>query len=197
MEWNNLDRFNAFNQSPFDQTLLIDADFFITKNNLLNYFDGLNDFMVYKDAYDITEQNKLDDCVYMTQNKFKMLWATVCYFQKTDHVARIFEHWQKVQDNFKYYAQLFGFSFECYRNDYAMTIANHLCNGYSTNNTFIGKLPSLSPHDEVVDFKDNKFVVRYDRGLKKDCVLWDNNLHIMNKRSILESNIFDKMWNSV
>ena len=197
VEWNNLDRCNAFEISPFDQTLLLDVDFFVTNNNLLNYFDGLCDFLVYDNAYDITEQNKLDDCKYMTKNNFKMLWATVCYFQKNDHVQKIFELWKNVQDNFVYYGQLFGFSFECYRNDYAMTIANHLMNGYSVENKFIGSLPSLSPLDEVVDFKKNTFVTKYQRGDKQDCVLWNSNLHIMNKKSLLETEIYDKMWSCV
>ena len=91
IEWNNVGRYDAYNLSPYDETILIDTDYFIQNDNLANYFESKHDFLCHNTSYDITGNEIFRHNRFLESggNGFEMRWATVIYFKKSKHAKQI------------------------------------------------------------------------------------------------------------
>lgn len=196
MEWNNYNRCDAYNLSPYDQTLLIDVDYMIQNDTLAQYFYTDHEYMCHNHSWDITNNNVFRHDLYISNNKFEMRWATVVYFTKSSKNEMIFETWRSVQENYEYYSKLFGFSVTPYRNDFAMSISHQINYGYANINTFNYDLPALSSTDEIIDYNAGKWLVKYELKNTHNVLRYTGDLHVMNKRSLLDSQVYDKLWNN-
>lgn len=196
-EWNNSGRYNAYNLSPYDETLLIDADYFIQNDNLANYFGSDHDFLCHNKSWDVTSLGQLRGDESMAGNGFKMRWATVCYFKKSDHAKNIFSMWEKVANDYEYYSKLVGFSTAPFRNDFCLSIAHQTCSGYSNVDTFPHDLPSISTVNKIIDYGNKNWLILYSYRNKQNVIRYSGDLHVMNKRCILETDLYDKLWNSI
>ena len=89
-QWHNLDRCHAYDLSPYDTTLLMDIDYLPFTNNLLEYFNVDEDFLIHDKIHDLTNTG-----VYNFRNNsiIPMLWATVIIFKKTDRAKNIFYYY--------------------------------------------------------------------------------------------------------
>jgi hypothetical protein len=96
-----------------------------------------------------------------------------------------------VYENYAYYAELFGFSKAPFRNDFAMSIAHQIVNGYSNTRTFDYALPALSSSDSVLDYNNGRWLLKYQYKESHNVMRYTGDLHVMNKRSLLE--IADKL----
>ncbi len=199
IEWNNIGRYNAYDLSPYDETLLIDTDYFIQNNNLGNYFETTHNFLCHNTSWDISGNDVFRHDRFLDNggNRFEMRWATVIYFQKGNSAKQIFDTWHKVYNNYEYYSKLIGFKSTPFRNDFALSIAHQLCNGYANNNTFTNSLPALSTTDSVIDYKNNNWLIKYKLKQTYNVLRYKGDLHLMNKKCILETDLYDKLWNSV
>jgi len=196
MEWNNFNRCDAYNLSPYDCTILIDVDYMIQNDSLSQYFFSDHEFICHNNSWDITGNNVFHHDEFMSQNKFEMRWATVIYFIKSNKNEQIFETWRTVQNNYDYYARLFGFSRSPYRNDFAMSISHQINSGYANTGTFNYNMPALSSTDEVIDYNNNRWLIKYRYKSGHNILRYTGDLHVMNKRCLLDSKIYDKLWNS-
>ena len=52
LQWNNVSRSNAYNLSPFDETLVIDVDYIINSGVLSYCWNQPHDLLIYKDSFD-------------------------------------------------------------------------------------------------------------------------------------------------
>lgn len=190
-EWNNIGRFSAYELSPYDETILIDSDYIVQTNTLANFFGSDHDFVCHNRSWDITGNDVTRHDLYMTQNWFEMRWATVVYFKKNEHAQRIFDAWKMVYENYTYYANLFGFNKSPFRNDFALSIAHQICNGYKNVTTFDYALPTLSSSDSVLDYSNGRWLVKYELEDSHNVLRYTGDLHVMNKRSLLE--VADKL----
>lgn len=198
VEWNNSGRYQAFDISPYDETLLLDSDYFIQHDGLANWFGSDHDFVCHNNSWDVTGQNQFAPDRFVSANGFEMRWATVVYFKKNAHSERIFETWRNVHRNYAYYSNLLGFMGTPFRNDYAMSIAHQVCNGYANIGTIPYGLPALSTTDSVLDYNDRRWLLQYRmRNQKWNVIRYTGDLHAMNKPNILQSEIYTKLWNSV
>lgn len=185
-EWNNIGRYSAYDLSPYDETILIDSDYIVQSNTLANYFGSNHDFICHNTSWDVSGNNVTKHDLYMTQNWFEMRWATVVYFKKSVHAKHIFDAWRTVYENYAYYAELFGFRKTPFRNDFAMSIAHQIVNGYANTGTFDYALPTLSSSDSVLDYNDGRWLLKYEYKNSHNVVRYTGDLHVMNKRSLLE-----------
>jgi len=199
IEWNNIGRYNAYDLSPYDKTLLIDTDYFIQNNNLGDYFEISNTFLCHNTSWDISGNDvfRHDKFLENGGNGFEMRWATVVYFKKGIHAKQIFDTWHSVYLNYRYYSRLFGFKETPFRNDFALSIAYQLCNGYKNMNTFNHKLPALSTTDTLLDYANKSWLVKYRLKQSYNVLKYSGDLHVMNKRCILETDLYNKLWHSV
>lgn len=190
-EWNNIGRYSTYELSPYDETILLDSDYIVQCDTLANYFGCDHNFMCHNTSWDITGNEVFRHDQYMTQNKFEMRWATVVYFKKSECAKRIFDAWRSVYENYAYYSNLFGFSKTPFRNDFAMSIAHQITNGYTNIGTFDYALPALSSSDSVLDYNDCRWLIKYEYKKSHNVLRYTGDLHVMNKRSLLE--IADKL----
>tara|TARA_B100001057_G_C22732095_1_gene904227 strand:- start:412 stop:1194 length:783 start_codon:yes stop_codon:yes gene_type:complete len=199
IEWNNIGRHNAYNLSPYDETILIDTDYFIQNNNLANYFGSQHDLLCHNTSWDITGNEIFRHNRFLANggNGFEMHWATVLYFKKSEHAKRVFQVWEKVFQNYDYYGKLLGFRRSPFRNDFALSVAHNICNGYKNTNTFEHNLPAMSTTDSVIDYGNNNWLIKYNLKNTKNIMRYKGDLHVMNKKCILDTDVYDKLWDSI
>ena len=75
--WYNGNRMDAYNLSPWDQTLVLDADYVVASNSLQSVLDSKQDFLAHRLAYDATGLFDFDAHNYFGDYLMPMWWATV------------------------------------------------------------------------------------------------------------------------
>jgi hypothetical protein len=129
VQWRNAGRYQAYQLSPYDETIVIDADYLVFDQNILKIFECEWDYTVMRQARGLTQEFP----VAMGTHSLPYVWATVFAFRRTPKAEMFFDLVQRVQDNYNYYRELFNIEQRNFRNDYAFAIANIIINGYSIN----------------------------------------------------------------
>jgi hypothetical protein len=194
-EWRNLDRYLAYELSPYDTTLLCDVDYAMFDNSLLKLFDQDYD---YKLMYH-TQTPKEFNCDEMGATSLPMVWATVALFKKTDKSKLFFDLIGRIQRNYGYYRLLFKIRDGNYRNDFAFSMANIIINGYSIPKdiNIPWTMTTIDQNIGTMELKDNYIVLKYKENTVAD-ILAKQNLHIMDKHFLVSENfksIVDKACN--
>lgn len=125
--WINKGRYQAYEFSPYDETLLLDVDYMVNSDHLLKTFDYYDDFTCHENIHWLMEANQNQD--FISYKSYKTLWATVVAFKKTERAKNIFELMGVIQKNYKHYSQIHGFLDKTFRNDFALTLALRIVNG--------------------------------------------------------------------
>lgn len=182
--WLNSARWEAYALSPYDETLLLDADYVVSSDMLLSLFGSTQDLLAHKDAYDVSG---VDDFVGL--NNFgslamPMYWATVIYFKKTEWAKAVFEMMEMVERNYTHYAELYKFTPHPFRNDYALSIALNTLSGHTPSAiTHIPwSLATLTTGAAVYQTDTATFDIRYEVKEKaRRQTARDMDLHVMAK----------------
>lgn len=193
--WINKGRYQAYEFSPYDETILLDTDYMVNSDRLLKTFELPTDFCCH-DTTNFLMHPGLPQEV-LSAYSFKTLWATVVKFNKTTRAKQIFETLEMVQKNFNHYATIHGFIASTYRNDYALTIAERIVNGHLQvsndiipwNLVHLGKNTTIYRNND--DELNTEYTVMYDnwqRGKirKEYCLIKDFDFHVMNKENFME-----------
>jgi hypothetical protein len=190
--WINKGRYQAFEFSPYDETLLLDVDYIVNSNKLLKTFDFNTDFCCHGRAEFFMNPGISQET--LGPFSFDTLWATVIMFKKTKKSKQIFECLEMVQKNFNHYANIYGFISETFRNDYALTLALRLVNGHimPKNNIIPWSLMHLGSNNDTKIYKNsnNEFNTEYNvmmdvvsRGKtrKEYMIIKDMDFHMIDK----------------
>jgi len=124
--WHNAGRINAYELSPFDQTLVLDADYVIASDRLSEVLALPQQFAAFKDGFDPSSMTNLDT---FGAYNMPMWWATVMMFRRGNVSQYIFDSMQMIRNNWQHYRDLYGIHQSNYRNDYALSIALGLVAG--------------------------------------------------------------------
>jgi hypothetical protein len=194
VKWFNQSRPDAFDLSPYDQTLLIDADYFVLEPSLRLVFATDNKFMCYSKVFDPTQRDSFSGSKMVSKFTIPMLWATVCYFDKSDEAYSVFHMMKQVRDNYDYYHKLFGVDAQPYRNDYALTIAAQTVFA-TTVNSLPAEMCMLSTDVKVVDYKEDRgLIYMYEKNSRKYVdYIKGHNVHILGKWELQHEHILDKI----
>lgn len=130
LNFKNLNRFSAFDSSPFDQTILLDVDYIINTKHLLHAFDSDEAYLIPAKLQHIDGGPVQETFMHIAG--IPVHWATTVYFDKSSESERLFNCVAHVRDNWTYYAARYKFPPNLYRNDYAFSIAHHLMSGRNT-----------------------------------------------------------------
>ena len=133
VSWHNAGRTDAYALSPWDQTLVLDADYVVCSDMLKMALDSSKDFLCFKDAFDVTNNNDFDGLNSFGANKFPMWWATVMMFRRSNTAQYIFDTMNMIKQNWDHYRNIYNIGPSLYRNDYALSIALALVNGHTLN----------------------------------------------------------------
>jgi hypothetical protein len=129
--WYNFNRVDAYRLTPWDRTLLLDADYVVASNQLKPLLELDQDFVAHKTAYDITGKDDFDELNTFGNNRMPMWWATVVMFRRSVQAKLIFDCMQMVRNHWDHYRAVYGISRSIYRNDYALSIALGIVNGHT------------------------------------------------------------------
>lgn len=189
--WINKGRYQAYNLSPYDETLLLDTDYMVNSNSLNKLFELPTDFCCHDTTSFLMNPEAAQEV--LSVYSFKTLWATVIMFKKTQRVKQIFECLEMVQNNYDHYANIHNFIGGVYRNDYALTLALRISNGHADVKSDIipWNLVHVGKNTSVYRNSDTEYTVMFDnwkRGKirKEYCTIVDTDFHVMNKENFLE-----------
>lgn len=198
VDWHNTNRSNAYELSPYDQTLLIDADYLIFNNSLSRLFETDLEFACYDTVHEINGWHGLSHDARVGYPGLHMQWATVIYFTKNKLAEGIFSFMQTIKKNYGYYSSAYNFTTELFRNDYTLSIALQALTGYSKKNftAIPGHLVSANTAVDIIEVRPSgEIVFTWTNQDKRSYVsrIKNTNVHIMNKRTIVEPTILNQL----
>lgn len=188
MSYWNANRCDAFDLTPFQQTIVLDTDFLVSTTNVVDAWNGRG-VALSKTAHSVDGTQLPADAKWISQkSRIEMYWATVLCFDKSPVAAEFFSTWKQVVDLYSVYASVYGFEASPLRNDFAVTIALQKLKGSAENGFFDlpYSIPTLMPGstleslDPLIAFKRSEHRDEYD--IDSYC----SDLHVLNKKSILE-----------
>jgi hypothetical protein len=189
--WRNCDRYRAYELSPYNTTLLIDADYLMLDQSLLKLFDQDFDYriMSYNQNFegDWAEPMGTVGLIYQ--------WATAILFNKTPKSKMLFDLVARIQKNYSYYAKLYHTKNMGFRNDYAFTMANNILNGYTQelDQGIPWKMLSIQQVLKSITIDNNLITVKTK---DKAYLLAQQNIHILDKNYLLTDD-FNKFVDTV
>ena len=187
----NMGRSDVYELSPYDETLVIDSDYFIMNNVLDQVWDSANDVMINCKYRDVSERHK-DNITYLDNFSVPMYWATVFYFKKSDFAENLFTLISHIKYNYKYYYYLYNCSGNLVRNDFAFSMALHILNGsvafdvpslpidYLNNSFDLDDIYRVNSHDDIIMFCADAERITDHLLSRFTCT----DLHIMNKKAV-------------
>lgn len=182
VQWNNFGRHQAYELSPYDETLVIDADYLILEPSINKIFETDWDYILQRNSHALTQ----DWPNTMGPNSLPFVWATVFAFRKTPKAKMFFDLVARIQKNYGYYHSLFNIRERNYRNDYAFAIADIILNGYSISTATIpGSMLTVDQVIKSIDIKDNWLIIK---DTDKSYVVPKTNMHIMSKAYLQSDN---------
>jgi hypothetical protein len=193
--WINKGRYQAYDLSPYDETLLLDTDYLINSDTLLKPFELYDDFMCHNTTEFLMKPNEGQEKI--SKYSFNTLWATVIYFKKTKKTKLIFDTMKMVQENYQHYINIYNPVVGFFRNDYALTFALRIVNGQTedVSNYIPWPLTHADKDVTVVATKHQSCNESYDiyfnqsttYGLKKQFItIKDKDFHMINKENFME-----------
>lgn len=146
VSWHNAGRTDAYNLTPWDETLVLDADYVVASSELNKLWSSRADFMCYKNAFDMSTGKLMTGLNSFGQYDMPMWWATVMMFRRSNTAQYIFDCMNMVKENWQHYRELYGISKTTYRNDFALSIALGIVSGHTgVVDEIPGPLLSISP----------------------------------------------------
>ena len=182
VSWHNASRVDAYSLTPWEQTLVLDADYVVNTSNLSVVLDMHKDFLCFKNAKDITGKNDFIGMNTFGKHRYPMHWATVMMFRKSPAVQYIFDCMHMVKNNYAHYRHIYGFPDVNYRNDFALTIALSILSGHTQKiDTIPWPMFTVLPEDSI-RFDNDEYVVEYSHDNKTKKINFRNiDVHVMGK----------------
>lgn len=193
--WINKGRFQAYDLSPYDETILLDADYMVNSDKLSKLFQIDTDFCCHDTTSFFMHPGAPQEI--LSSYSYQTLWATVVMFKKSQRSKHIFECLEMVQKNYDHYANIHNFIAGVYRNDYALTLALRIANGHNMlpEDIIPWNLLHVGKNTQVYADTNKKFNTEYtvmfdnwQKGkIRKEYItIKDCDFHVMNKEIFVE-----------
>ena len=182
--WHNAGRVNAYELSPFDQTLVLDADYVVASDRLLNMLKIPQQFAAFKDSLDVANLTSLDT---FGAHRMPMWWATVMMFRRGNISQFIFDSMQMIRANWQHYRDLYGIHQSNYRNDYALSIALGLVAGAEQSvHECYGSIINVMPELKLTWVEQDHYEIEYinSEGQLKTMSWAGMDFHAMGKKHL-------------
>jgi len=187
-DWFNASRFQAYNISPYEETIVIDSDYIVNSDQLNLLFHSPYDFLCHRHVYDVANNNNLVDDQIFGDTHFPHYWATVIFFRKAEFAKIIFNLIEMVKDNFEFYGKLYKFRTDLFRNDYAVSIALGIAYGHRFDAvpTIPWMLPTATTSIIAEQISNDSFRLMYDKHYRNknrimNSVITGHDFHCLNK----------------
>lgn len=198
----NFNRCDAYSISPYDETIMLDADYLILSDTLNQCWGHNNELMMNWKWQDIMYERKYTGFDRLHDMGITMYWATVVYFRKSEYNESFFNCVQHIRNNPQFYKELYQWGGKLYRNDYSFSIAAHMMSGFIDKG--VPQLPTTLyktfDTDDIHSVDNSNSLVLYLEKPKSpgDFILsrWTGmDLHVMNKWAInrISDNLLEKI----
>jgi hypothetical protein len=187
--WHNTNRSSVHDLTPWDHTLVLDADFVVASDQLKLLFNIDQDFIAHRMAYDVTGFTAFHDNNWFGTYQMPMSWATVMCFRRSKKAQLIFDTMQMIRDNWLHYRQLYSVSENTFRNDFALSIAMNLVDGHTLSTPPIPwDLASITANTKLTQLDPDTYKISYVTGDDKPrwIVLKQQDFHAMGKQALGE-----------
>ena len=187
MPWHNLSRVTAYDVSPWDRTLVLDADYVVASDQLKTVLDSSENFLCFRRACDATGINDFSGLDSFGDVAMPMWWATVMCFNKDPASKMIFDVMRMVRDNWAHYRKIYKINQASYRNDHALSIALCLVNGHVLDMPCIPwKLISVLPEHRLQQLGTDHYRVDFVSADSRDrwIDLRSQDFHAMGKQQL-------------
>lgn len=188
VSWHNAGRVDAYSLSPWERTLVLDADYIVASDQLNKIINSTSDFMCHRYAVDLKTGKYLDALNSFGDYKMPMWWATVMMFGRNTTSEYIFDCMNMIKDNWQHYRDLYGIQKTTYRNDFALSIALGIVSGHTGK---VDEIPwnlySVLPDTQVSKlFDDDGFLLEYkDSGQQPKQISFAGlDFHAMGKKHL-------------
>ena len=185
--WHNAGRVDAYALSPWDRTLVLDADYVVASTDLKTLFNCNTDFMCHKTAVNLAGGHPLTGLNVFGRYNIPMSWATVMMFRRSNTAQYIFDCMNMIRDNWQHYRDLYGIDKKTYRNDFALTIAIGIVSGHTGS---VDQIPwplmTVMPDTVLTSNGPDYYTINYmDSDQKHKTLGWAGmDFHAMGKRHL-------------
>lgn len=186
-DWHNTSRPSALDLSPWDQTLVLDADYVVASSDLKTILNTKHNFLAHRLAFDVTQQNDFHGLNYFGLHAMPQWWATVMYFRRSKEAEMIFAMMTMVKNNWTHYKNIYNIGRSLYRNDYALSIALNTVNGHTQQIVSIPwNLATAMPNNTITRLEKDSYKIDYNTSEKKSkyIVLQSQDFHAMGKKQL-------------
>jgi len=187
VDWYNTNRMDAYTLTPYDRTLVVDADYVVANNNFKDYLENDKDFQCYKEAFEPVGAHGFDRLNIFGEHDFPMWWATVMIFRKSTAAQYIFDSMQMIRDNWQHYRDLYKIQRSTYRNDFALSIALGIYTGHTLKvDSFRNRMATVMPDHQLIQTGKDDYQINYTStaGGPKYVRLRGVSFHAMGKRDL-------------
>ena len=184
--WYNSNRSDAYELTPWQQTLVLDADYVVASDQLKTLLDAEQDFLAPRWAYDVTGLQPFDDNNFFGRAHMPMSWATVMMFRRSRHAELLFGAMQMVRNNWDHYRSLFGIIRTTFRNDYALSIAMSIVDGHTlTHPNVPWQLATVTPDHTLTQLGEDEYRVDFkSQDNKPRWITLKQDFHAMGKKHL-------------
>lgn len=185
--WHNTNRADAYTLSPYDETLVLDADYIVNSDQLLCLFDSQHEFLSMGQAYDVTALSDEHSMNTFGRHGMRMAWATVMMFRRGGLSQGVFDIMGMVRDNWTHYRDLYAFERTAYRNDYALSIALNILHGHWGHWPSIPwSMASVDPQHRLKQTGRDTWEIEFDTANKttRRVTVSGQDLHAMCKQQL-------------
>lgn len=189
--WYNLNRFQAYNLSSYDETIVIDSDYIVNSDQLNMLFDSPHDFLCHRHVYDVANKDSLKPYRTFGSTNFPHYWATVLFFRKCDIAKCIFDLITMIKENYSFYSKLYKFSSAPFRNDFAVSIALSIAYGHRLQSipTIPWSLPTAVTDIDATQIDYDEFELTYEKWYRNKkrpmrVKVKGHDFHCLNKKAI-------------
>jgi len=187
LSFHNYDRCNAWELTPYQETMVIDTDIVIQSSVMNRVWNSRDDLVVCKKsvkAFDL--QTTASEFSRLSDPGIDFYWATQFYFRKTEESRVFFETCQWVRANYDWLRNIYGIA-KLLRNDHIWSIALHELGG-TQNAAWCATLPWTLIYviDEInIHSMTNDSITLYNEssGIRR---VHNHDIHVMNKFDLVQ-----------
>jgi len=180
----NLDRCDAYDLTPYDETLILDIDIAIMSDRLNLVWDCADNILISNKSTDVIDR-PYNEFGFLKDHGIEFQWATEFYFKKSEIAEAFFDKCKSIRDNYAWYSMLYGMSNHPMRNDHIWSIAIH------EMNVPFNKIPRVlrfaTDLDDLVELSSERalFNVKVKDGKTRLINIKDQDVHILNKFELI------------
>jgi hypothetical protein len=180
----NLDRVDAYDLTPYDETLVLDTDIALMSDRLNTVWGSSDGILISNKSRDILDRLH-PEFDYLKDHGIEFHWATEFYFQKSEVAEEFFSKCKHIRDNYSWYSILYGMGNYPVRNDHIWSIAIHE-SGIDFN-----RIPRVlryaTDKDEIVELGTDRalLAVKVNDDKVRLANVRDQDIHLMNKFELI------------